>query len=275
MTRLPRHYAAARTSYAGELVNAFKDFLASFGQVRLWSTLAFNDILARYRGSILGPFWITLSSAVFTVGIGLTYAKILKVPSETYVPWIGTGVIIWNLISAAILEGGDAFTSSAPIIRQTNIPLPVFLWRVMLRTIIVLAHQVVIVVAMAIYYNYWARINVPVAAAGLLLVLVNLAWIAFAVGIVAARFRDLQQVNTSVLQLAFFLSPVIWIPSGEASDLLKLNPIFHMLDVTRNPLIGLPADLGSFAYLLTMAIVGWVCAFMLFATTRRRIVHYL
>lgn len=278
MTRLPRHYVAARGSFASELAAASRDFAQSFQQWRLWTTLAFNDILARYRGSLLGPFWITLSTSVFVVGIGLVYGGLMRQPAEKYVPWIATGVVIWNFISSTILESGDAYIHGAVIIRSGSLPLPIFVWRVICRSIVNFAHQITVIVAVALWFHFLLKINLPMVLAGLALVIINVSWMSFFTAITAARFRDIQQVNATLIQLIFFISPVIWIPSDMTSVrslLLNLNPVYHLLNVTRNPILGMPVPLHSIAFLLVMAVVGWAVAFILYASVRRRIVHYL
>lgn len=278
MTRLPRHYVAARGSFASELAAAGRDFAQSFQQWRLWTTLAFNDILSRYRGSLLGPFWITLSTGVFVVGIGLVYGRLMHVPTDKYVPWIATGVVIWNFISSTILESGDAYIHGAVIIRSGSLPLPIFVWRVICRSIVNLAHQLTVIVAVALWFHFLEKINLPMLIVGMSLVIVNVSWVSFFTAIAAARFRDIQQVNATLIQLVFFISPVIWIPNdmtGVRSVLLNLNPVYHLLNVTRNPILGMPVPLHSVAFLLVMAAGGWALAFMLYASVRRRIVHYL
>jgi ABC-type polysaccharide/polyol phosphate export permease len=278
VTRLPRHYVAARGSFASELAAAGRDFVQSFQQWRLWTTLAFNDILSRYRGSLLGPFWITLSTGVFVIGIGLVYGGLMHVPIDKYVPWIATGVVIWNFVSSTILESGDAYIHGAVIIRSGSLPLPIFVWRVICRSIVNLAHQLTVIVAVALWFHFLMKINLPMVIVGMTLVIVNVSWMSFFTAIAAARFRDIQQVNATLIQLIFFISPVIWIPNdmtGVRSVLLNLNPVYHLLNVTRNPILGMAVPLHSIAFLLVMAAGGWAVAFMLYASVRRRIVHYL
>jgi ABC-type polysaccharide/polyol phosphate export permease len=43
---------------------------------QLWSMLGWNDIHQRYRRSALGPFWITISMAIFIVLLGFIYSKL-------------------------------------------------------------------------------------------------------------------------------------------------------------------------------------------------------
>jgi ABC-type polysaccharide/polyol phosphate export permease len=278
LTRLPRHYVAARGSFASELAAAGRDFVQSFELWPLWTTLAFNDILSRYRGSILGPFWITLSTGVFVIGIGLVYGSLMHVPTDKYVPWMAVGVVIWNFISSTILESGDTFIHSAVIIRSGSLPLPIFVWRVICRSIVNLAHQITVIVAVALWFHFLLKINLPMFVAGMVLVIVNVSWVSFFTAIAAARFRDIQQVNASLIQLIFFVSPVIWIPNemnGVKSIILNLNPVYHLLNVTRNPILGMAVPLHSIGFLMVLAVVGWALSFMLYASVRRRIVHYL
>jgi lipopolysaccharide transport system permease protein len=278
VTDLPRHYVVARGSLASELAAAGQDFVHSFQMARLWIALAFNDILARYRGSLLGPFWITLSTAAFVVGIALVYGSLMHVSNEKYVPWIATGVVMWNYFASSILEAGDSYLAGSAIIRASSIPLPLFVLRVIFRNMLNFGHQLVVVLVVALWYHYLLKINLPMFVFGFALVLLNLSWISFFTAIVAARFRDIQQVNATLLQLIFFISPVIWIPgemAGARGILLLANPFAHMLDVTRNPLLGAPVHMISVQYLLVMAAGGWLVTYFLYATVRRRIVHYL
>jgi ABC-type polysaccharide/polyol phosphate export permease len=278
LTRLPRHYAAARRSFLDELAAAGRDFANSFGQTRLWTTLAVNDIASRYRGSILGPMWITVAQAVFVAGISLVYGDLMHVSIEKYVPWMASGIIMWTLISGMIQESTEAFVAAATIIRQTSIPLPLFIWRVVFRGILNFAHQIVVVVAVAIWFHYLSRIQYLQFLLGLVVVLLNLTWVCFAAAIVSARFRDVQQMITAALQLIFFISPVIWIPgemNGLRGNLLRMNPVYHMLEVTRTPLIGQHGDWNSFLILAVTGVIGWAATFLLYGSVRRRIVHYL
>jgi ABC-type polysaccharide/polyol phosphate export permease len=278
LTPLPRHYAAARRSFADELLAAGRDFGNSFQQSRLWTTLAINDIAGRYRGSILGPFWITLAQAVFVFGISIVYGDLMHVSVEKYVPWMASGVVMWTLISGMIMESSDAFISGAIIIRQTALPLPLFVWRVACRSLLNFAHQIVVVLAVAVWFHYLLQIQYAQFMLGLLLVLFNITWMSFIAAIVSARFRDVQQIITTAMQLVFFISPVIWIPgemSGARGLLLRSNPIYHMLEVTRTPLIGRPGDWHSFLVLAVMGVVGWLFTFLVYGAVRRRIVHYL
>jgi ABC-type polysaccharide/polyol phosphate export permease len=245
---------------------------------RIWIALGLNDITARYRGSILGPFWITLTTSVFVLGIGFLYAGLMKMPTDRYLPWMSTGVVVWGLISQSIQEGSESLIAAGNVLRQTAIPVPLFVWRVVWRNVLTFLHQLPVLIAVGAWFHYLQRMDVPLAVVGLGLIIINVTWLALAVSIAVARFRDLQQVLASVLQLMFFLSPVLWIPSdvrGFTGRLVLLNPVVHMMNVVRGPILAQGFNMFSALYLLVTALVGWTFTLILFSRVRRRIVHYV
>lgn len=244
---------------------------------RIWFALGLNDIVARYRGSVLGPFWITLTTAVFVAGIGVLYADLMHVSVEKYLPWMATGVVVWGFINQATLESADSFMTASHVLRQTAIPLPLFICRVLWRNVLTFAHQTPVLLIVALKFHYLFHINPFALALGLALNLANISWFGLCAAIVCARYRDLQQVLGSIMQMLFFLSPVMWIPSESAgyNKILNLLPTVHMLNVMRGPLIGEDFHLFGAAYLALAAVLGWIFTLLFFSTVRRRIVHYV
>ena len=277
MSNAPRMYLSGRTGFGSDLVGAAVDMVGAVRRWRLWTSLAIHDIAARYRGSMLGPFWITVTMAAMIAGVGLLYSQLFNLPTQEYVPWLATGLVFWAFFASVITEGCDAFISSGSIIKQTALPMLTFIGRMLTRNLINFAHQVLIAVAVIVYYGIWAESNPLISLAGLLLVIVNLTWLALICGIVSSRFRDVPQIVTALVQVALFLTPVFWRPEAIRSHrfMLEGNPFYHMLEVTRRPLLGEPVEPASYFILVGAAVLGWIVAFLLFARTRRRLVHFL
>jgi len=277
MSNSPRMYLSGRTGFGSDLAEAAIDMKEALGRWRLWTSLAVHDIAARYRGSMLGPFWITITMAGMIAGVGLLYSQLFQLPLEEYVPWLACGLVFWSLFASLVTEGCDSFISSGAIIRQTSLPMLTFIGRMLTRNLINFAHQVLIAVVVIVYYGIWAESNPLLSLVGLVLVLVNLTWLALICGIVSARFRDVPQIATALVQMALFLTPVFWRPDAIRSHRFMLdgNPFYHMLEVTRRPLLGEAVDPGSYVILIIAALVGWLLAFLLFARMRRRLVHFL
>ena len=102
---------------------AWGDLVAGFGKRELWLHLGWQDIKQRYRRSVLGPFWITIATGATAVAMGLLYSKLFKLPLAEHLPYVTLGLIIWNLINAAILEGADVFVANEGLIKQLPTPL--------------------------------------------------------------------------------------------------------------------------------------------------------
>ena len=273
----PRVVTSRRKGFAGDLADGLVDLKTAVTRPRLWAALALHDIAAKYRGSIIGPFWITGTTVAFVIGVGLLYAQLFHQSVADYVPWLGVGVVLWTFFATTIIEGCDTFIGSAGIIKQTALPMFTFLFRTFTRNLIVLAHQLLVIVGVVVWFGIWRRTEPLYFLAGFLLASVNIMWMMVVVGVISTRFRGVPQVIAALLQVLIFMTPVFWRPEAISSHrfVLTANPLYHMLEITRRPLLGEIAPANSWWACVIMAVVGWVLALALFAVTRRRVVHYL
>ena len=268
---------AGRKSYLSEFKQTWRDFSESFGRFPLASNLALQDILSRYRGSILGPWWITMMTMTLVLGMGIGYSSIFRQPVQTLLPYVAIGLVVWGFVSASISEGGDAFVAGGGMIKQSSIPLPVFILRTVIRNLINLAHQVVIILAVLLWFHIFPGIGVLWAVPGLLLLVVNMGWVGLLLAMIATRFRDMPQIVTAVLQLVFFLSPIFWMPSAQwaNSPAVMANPFYYSIQSIREPLLhGVTPPQTTFL-LVPLAVMGWIVTLLVYNETRRRVVHYL
>ncbi len=269
-----------RTGRRGTLFEfrmAMRDLVTSYHRRGLAWSLAWHDVVSRYRGSILGPFWITISMGLMVLGIGLLYAKLFGISVAEFMPYVAMGIVFFGLMAGTINEGCDTFVQASSMLSQTSLPMFTFIWRTVLRNLINLAHHAVIIIGVILVFGLWRVMDVLPALGGLLLTVVNLAWISMLVAIASARFRDIPQFVMSVMQFAIFMTPVFWKPDAfpDRHAFLTLNPFYHMLTTIRAPLLGQEADGLSYVVLAIMAVLGWALTFSVFAITRRRIVHFL
>ena len=269
-----------RTGQRGALSQlqlAFRDLRNSFQRIGLAWSLATHDVGSRYRGSILGPFWITLSMGLMVLGIGVVYANLFHISLQNFLPYVALGIVFFGVMTGTINEGCETFVQAAGMLSQTSLPMFTFVWRTLFRNLIYLAHHLVIVVAVLAYYGYWRTADPLVALLGIALMLLNASWVSMLAVIASARFRDIPQIVVSVMQFAIFMTPVFW-PADKFDghrEVLDFNPFYHLLQAVRAPLLGQAVAPLSYVVLVTMALVGWSFTFAIFARTRRRIVHYL
>ena len=133
-----------------EFSMAFADLRASLDRIGLAWSLAKHDVVSRYRGSILGPFWITLSMGLMVAGIGFLYANLFKVPVNEFIPYVALGIVFWGLMSNVIIEGCGTFVQASGILSQTSLPMFTFVWRTIMRNVINLMHHAVIIVGVLV-----------------------------------------------------------------------------------------------------------------------------
>lgn len=268
---------SAEAGRAGRVKEAAADIYRSVRQTQLWSSLALQDIAARYRGSILGPWWITLTMGALITGMSLLYSQLMHLSLEEYVPFMSCGIVIWGFINACVAEGCDSFSGAAPIIKQTALPLFTFVMRTLARNLLVLGHNLIIIASVAVIFGFWREVRPLELLGGTAILGLNLLWIITLAALASARFRDVPQIVVAVLQVALFITPVFWRPDQLKGRpmILVYNPFYHLMELVRAPLVGMPHSFHSWSIGLIMAAIGWGIAFPLFAYNRRRLVHYL
>lgn len=242
-----------------------------------WLTLAWFDVVLRYRRSFLGPLWITLSMAAMLAIVGPLYAVLFGLPMREYLPFVTLGFILWMFISGCVSEGCGALVSSAGHLRQGAIPPSLIAWRVVARNAIHLLHHMLIYVPVAI----WAGIDpgraiVLFVPAYLLTAFTLHAWVLTA-AIACARFRDIAQLVPPVLQLAFFLTPVLWQPGQlpERARFFAHNPFATLMELLRGPLVGRIPDEGTWIAGLAWLAMSVAVAAALSVAQQRRLVYWL
>lgn len=218
---------------------ALDDLAGGWRLRRLAWALAWLDTRNRYRGSVFGPFWLTFSTAVMIIGLGLLYSTLLKLDLQQYLPFLAVSLLLWNVIGQIAADSCLTFTNAEPIIRQIRLPYSVHVLRIVFRNSISAAHSLPLILVVFLLCGHTPGPEALTAVPGLLLLSICALAGAFLLGMLCARFRDIPPIVANVMQLAFFLSPVLWKPEllGEGQKWLVLNPFYVMMEVVRGPLV--------------------------------------
>lgn len=258
--------------------------LADLAETRkLWPlvvTLSFLDIRVRYRGSMLGPFWLTMSTAVMVASIGFLYAHLFHQNAAKYLPFLSISLVLWNFFSTLTSDGCICYTQAESMIRSMRMPLSLHAARVVMRNILVLAHNLVVIAAVFVIFRIvpsLASFSVIPACA---LWAVDAMALTLLLGIVGARFRDIPPIVGSIVQIAFYLTPVIWSPEmlahrGISLVLVQGNPFYALLEIVRGPLLGQALDPGAWEAALGYSALLLVLAGLVFTRARARIAYWV
>ncbi|WP_051160881.1 ABC transporter permease [Nocardia transvalensis] len=265
---------------------AFKDLRDGFSQRELWLSLGWQDIKQRYRRSVLGPFWITIATGVQAGAMGVLYSAILGQDLWTFLPYVTVGLIIWNVISASILEGSDVFIANEGLIKQLPSALSVHIYRMVWRQFLFFAHNMIIYVIMLVAMGVWKHLEwtVLLAIPALVLIFLNAMWVSIAFGIFSTRYRDIVPILGSTTLMLFVLTPVMWTTKSlheqggavsERARLVELVPTFHYLEIVRAPLLGEQIQLHSWVVVLAITAVGWAVALLALKKFRSRVPYWV
>jgi len=244
-----------------------------------WATLAWIDTSLRYRRTVLGPWWVTLSTGAMIGSVGLAWATIFNVDLSTYMPFFATGIILWTLISGSLTEACNVFTQAGGLIKSLPTPLIVHVYRMLARHFIILGHNAVLIAILWLIFQWSIGWSGFLAALGLAINITALIGVTLILGILCARFRDVPQIITAILQLLFLLTPIMWTPDSvrgkTASILIDVNPFYYLLEVFRGPLLGEPPALIVWLIAIGCALVSVLVGHTLYARFQHRIAYWL
>jgi ABC-type polysaccharide/polyol phosphate export permease len=254
-----------------------RDLYLGLANWRLWSMLGWNDIHQRYRRSAFGPFWITISMAIFIVLLGFIYSRLFHQDIAVYLPYIATGLITWGFISGTTTEACSAFVENAGIIKQIHLPYSLYTMRMIWRSFIVFLHTIVLIIPIVIFFHMKIGLSSLLAIPGMFLVVLNQIWLAVVIGVVATRFRDTVQLVTTTIQISMFATPIMWPVSAipDARFIANINPFFHLIELVRAPLLGQVAEPLSWIVVSGMCIVGYGAAAAALTRASPRLVYWL
>lgn len=266
-----------RRRIGGQRDTLVNDFARALGMGRVWLTLGGNDIRQRYRRSVLGPLWITLSMAVLIGTLGVIYSQVFHTEIRTYLPFLCLGFVIWGFFATAVSECCKAFQESAGTILQLEMPYSVYILRTVWRNFVVFLHTVIIFIPVALIFAVPLRPSAVLVLPGVLLLFLNTVWIGFVVAIFGTRFRDVPLIVANILQILFFSTPILWHVSGigQATLLAELNPMYHFIELVRAPLLGEQVSAVSWLVGAGLLVAGSAATMLLFRRVSRRIVYWL
>ena len=228
-------------SYGARQRLAVLDLGAGLRLWRLALTLGWFDIRLRYRGSVLGPFWLTLSTGVMVGALGVLYSALFHMDLHDYLPFLALSLVLWAFLQTVVGEACTCFQQSEGMIRSVRLPFTLYALRVIVRNVLVLGHNVVVIVLVYALLDVWPGAVSVAALPGLAIWVLDGLACCLLLGAICARFRDIPPIVGSVMQIAFFISPIIWRPemlTGERAGWLPFNPFYTLLEVVRAPLLG-------------------------------------
>jgi ABC-type polysaccharide/polyol phosphate export permease len=258
---------------------ALNDIVGGLFKFELWGRMGWLGVKRRYRRTVLGPFWNVAMLTIYVLAVGIVGAGLFQQNIDEYLPYLMSGMIAWTLISTIILESCSLFVVGHALFRNVRFEYSTLAYALVWRNLIVYIHNLIAYFAIALLLNpRLIGVTALLAVPGLLIVLVNGVWIALLVGMFCLRFRDVQPLVQSAIQVFMLITPIFWSADSLSGVrqfvFVQLNPVYRLIDVVRAPLLGTVPTAASYAAAFAISVVGWCLAFLIFRYFRKRIAYW-
>lgn len=258
-------------------ITGLNDYLLALRLSKNWFYLGYLEITLKYRRSVIGPWWSFISTFILIFTLSFLWSKVFNLQISTYLPYFSIGYIVWIFFSTSVLESSSILLTNSSIIKQTDIPICSYLIKNLSKNIFLFFHNGIIIVLITYMYLDVNFKSILLLAIGIILFIFITFNISIIVAIISARFNDFAQLISNLIQVSFFLTPIIWSP-----ELLKdkiwvtdLNPLYHWINIVRLPLISENYNYMSLNISLISIIVLLTFIFFILGVTYKNIPKWL
>jgi ABC-type polysaccharide/polyol phosphate export permease len=257
---------------------AMVDVIAGMLAFDIWGRLGWRETKRRYRRTAFGPFWTTVGLALFVTTLGLVWANLWHRDPRAYLPYLTSGMVCWVMFSAICMDGCVTYIVAEKLLRQLRISYTLLACANVWRNGVLFFHNMTIYVLIFIYAGLPLTWGTLLVIPGFALFWLNAVWITVVLGALSARFRDVQQLCGTLLQISLFLTPIFWSPdqlTGRTAILAKINPLYYLIAIVREPLLGHVPPLSVWLIMLCITVAGWAVTIRMLTQFRQRIVYWL
>jgi len=257
---------------------ALMDIIKGFKLWRLALSLGWFDIKLRYKGSALGPLWITSTSAAMTATMGVIYSSLFKMDIHEYLPFVALSTVLWGQgIALTLSDACQCFLQANDTIHSIKLPFFLQALRTVFRNIIILSLNLIIPIIVFILFKVHVGWNALFVLPGFILWFINGLAVCLLLGCICARYRDIPQIINSFIQIIFYVTPIIWLPQQLKHHIAYLvyNPLYPLIEVVRGPLLNNGFNGTIWIYALAYSMLIWLASGYVFIRARGRLAFWI
>jgi lipopolysaccharide transport system permease protein len=247
-------------------------------QWRVWHLMGTAELRRRYARSRIGQFWLTISTGVFVVALGVVWALLWNLPVANMLPYIAVSHIVWLFMTGVLGEATQAFLKTGAYFFNQKMSFSVAIYALGYRHVLILVHNVIIIAGVFLFFWHPLTWTALLAMPGWLLMAATAMSAAYVIAIIGTRYRDIAQIVENVLQIAFFLTPVLWKAEFLTPDyrwVVEFNPFAIFLSLVRDPLLGIPVPAERWLAAAAITLLGFLVALPFVGRYHKRIVFWL
>jgi lipopolysaccharide transport system permease protein len=235
----------------------------------LFYFFTWRDIKIKYKQTVLGFLWAVLQPLLMMTIFTLFFGKALNIPSQNlpYPVYVFSGLLIWNMFSTGLTNASNSMVNNASIIKKIYFPRLIIPVSSILVALFDFLMAFILLLGILLFYQQpvsWTAIMLWPAS----LVITIIATLGLGSGLAAlnVKYRDFRYVIPFLVQILFFLTPVIYPISLLKYPILQYilvcSPMYAAVELFRYPLTGIVPDvsfllisLGSGLVLLVLGVV--------------------
>jgi lipopolysaccharide transport system permease protein len=219
-------------------------------QADLLKTLIQRDLEARYKGSLLGRFWVVLNQVAQLLVYTFAFSIVLKAKSAdlqslgiqdesvAYGLWLFSGLVPWMAFTVGVTQGATSVLAQPSLVKKVIFPLALLplvpvgsaliessMGLMLLLTAIVLAAHTL----------PWTIVLLPIVWIPQCLLTAGLSYLTAGLTV---YLRDIPQTLMVVTNLMFYLTPIVYsvsvLPGNWKSLIFWLNPMAAIVQLYRD-----------------------------------------
>lgn len=249
-----------------EIIDPSKRSLYNWSELwkyrELFYFFTWRDVKLKYKQTVLGFLWAILQPLLMMLIFTIFFGEALGRQSTTlrYPVFVISGLVIWNLFSTGLTGASTSMVNNAMIIKKIYFPRLVIPVSAILVSLFDFVIAFVLFIGILIYYgqsvSWIAIIYWPAAVALAVIATLGLGCWLSALNV---KYRDIKYVIPFLIQILFFLTPVIYPISMLKYPILKYilvsSPAYAAVELFRVPLTGVLPDMQ---YLMISIASGFV-----------------
>jgi ABC-type polysaccharide/polyol phosphate export permease len=241
----------------------------SLAQPEFWAYSSWLDIVIKYRRTRLGLLWLVAPTAVFLLVLGNVYSHLMRVPIESYLPYLGVGYVCWRFMLQCINESSTIFKGHKAFIMDGRVRLTDFILRAIAKPLFVKGFALLVVICILVWSPVVSWSGILSMALTLPVIVFNMVWLSFCVALFGARFPDTGELIGTILVVGFLLTPILWHvdrfpPDTTRGFVARLNPAYHLIEFVRAPVLGTLPEPATLWFVGVLTVGGWVAASVLY-----------
>ena len=227
--------------------------------------LARREISIRYSQTVVGLLWVLLQPLITTAIFTMVFVFFLRIPDQDgsfYPLFAFSGIVVWQYFTRIVSDGGNSLVSSSAMITKVSFP------RMIIPLIAPIAAGldclIAIAALVALTLAFGAHLSWMVIFTPLVVLAVGLFGYSIALWLAPlnAVYRDIGIVMPFVIQIAMYLSPIVY-PASLVPEKIRwfyeLSPVAVMVDSMRWAVLGTnaPSLVGIGVFIVATVLLFW------------------